>query len=62
MSKNPIRSGRKVITHATINAPIKGFPQDTAKLMRLMYKFRDCVRKALPLVRDGMKPSKVKPS
>ena len=60
MSKSLIRSGRKVITHATINAPIKGSPEDTAKLMRLMYKFRDCVRKALPLIKSGIEPSKGK--
>ena len=60
MSKSLIRSGRKVATHVTINVPIKGSPEDTAKLMRLMYRFRDCVRKALPLVKDGMDPSKGK--
>ena len=54
MSKNSIRSGRKVVTHATVNALIKGSPENTAKLMRLMYRFRDCVRKALPLVRNGV--------
>jgi len=62
LSRNSIRSGRKVVTHATINAPIKGSAEDTAMLMRLMYKFRDCVRRALPLVRDGIEPIKGKTS
>ena len=60
MLKSPIRSGKKVVAYVTINAPIKGSLEDTAKLMWLMYKFRDCVRKALPLVRDGIEPSKGK--
>ncbi len=60
MSKSLIRSGRKVATHVTINVPIKGSPEDTAKLMRLMYRFRDCVRKALPLIKSGIEPSKGK--
>jgi len=60
LSKNSIRSGRKVVTHATVNALIKGSPENTAKLMRLMYRFRDCVRKALPLVRNGVSPRKGK--
>jgi len=58
LSKNSIRSGREVVTHATINAPIEGSAEDTARLMRLMYKFRDCVRRALPLVRSGVEPTK----
>jgi len=60
LSKSLIRSGRKVVTHATINAPIKGSAEDAARLMRLMYKFRYCVRRALPLVRGGVEPTKGK--
>lgn len=60
MSRSPIRSGRRVVTHATINAPIRGTVEDTAKLMRLMYRFRDCVRKALPLAGSGMKATEGK--
>ncbi|MHC1636153.1 MAG: hypothetical protein ACXQTS_06000 [Candidatus Methanospirareceae archaeon] len=56
MSRSPIRSGRSVVTNVTINAPIKGSVEDVAKLVRLMYRFRDCVKGALPLVRGGVEP------
>ncbi len=49
-----------MITHVTVNVPIRSSPENTMKLMRLMYAFRDAVRASLPLIRNGMSTSEVK--
>jgi len=58
--KVKVRSGREVITHATVNVPIRGDPESVSKLVRLMYAFRDAVRMALPHIRAGRSISETK--